>query len=324
MATSGNWTEPSTVGSGPAAYGESCMVSVQGGRKMIVFGGRMETQDPVTDLHILDLTTTPYTWMSGTSASSGRAGMACASAGNYFVAWGGTNGTAFPSEILYYNLATNQWISEDSLNGIPRRTPSNNGLSKSAIAALGGGIAAAVALGVPAVFLILRRRRRRNDKLVTAGSEDAREGQKDGYTTDEKDYSDLKADFASKRAPQWAKDSQDMSLMAMNVYEGLGAPHKYLLNQYNSPQHISPFAAANNNNLSDPYQQQQQDDATWPRSPQDASVSATSPDDDAVKHLALIEAKHQRMMERIQREQEAELSVLQQMLEQKNAEQTSP
>ena len=56
---------------------------------MVVFGGRMETQDPVGDLHILDVTTTPYTWSSGTSATQGRAGMACASAGNYFVAWGG-------------------------------------------------------------------------------------------------------------------------------------------------------------------------------------------------------------------------------------------
>ncbi|KAF9096713.1 hypothetical protein BGX23_010649 [Mortierella sp. AD031] len=89
MTTSGNWTEPGTKGSWPAANGESCMVSAQGGRKMVVFGGRMGTQSPVGDLHFLDLTTTPYTWSNDVTAIRGRAGMACASAGDYFVAWGG-------------------------------------------------------------------------------------------------------------------------------------------------------------------------------------------------------------------------------------------
>ncbi|KAF9083390.1 hypothetical protein BGX23_011514 [Mortierella sp. AD031] len=350
MTTSGIWTEPSTKGSWPASYGESCMVSAQDGRKMVVFGGRMGTQDLVGDLHILDLTATPYTWMSDMSAARGRAGMACASAGNYFVAWGGSdNTTELPSEILYHNLATNQWVSEDSINdpfftgtGAPKPTTtstgsqgsSNKGLSKSTIAALGGGIAAVVAIGSTVVFLILRHRGR-HDEPAAIGSEDSYEGQKELYTADGQDYSDLNTVIAPTRHPQWSgstdqissslirgKDPQDASQIPMNAYAASGAPHKYLLNQYNSPQQIPPIVNTNNS-LSDSCRQQQQDGVVWSGSPQDTSESTMRPDDNPAKQLALIEVRHQEKLERIRREQEADLLMLQQQWDQKNTENKS-
>ncbi|KAG0200731.1 hypothetical protein BGX33_010816 [Mortierella sp. NVP41] len=334
------------------------MTTTQGGRKMVVFGGRMGTQSPVGDLHFLDLTTTPYTWSNDVTAIRGRAGMACASAGDYFVAWGGSdNTTELPSDILYYNLATKQWVPQDLINepsftgtGAPRPTTTNtgspnNGMPKSTVAALGGGIAAVVAIGSIAVFLILRRRRhrRRPNVPAAAGSGDFSEGQKELYTADGKDYSDHNVVIAPRRAPQWTgtddqiifahlsrKEPQDASQMPMNVYEELGAPHKYLTNQHNGPQQIPLFFNVSNV-LFDSHQQQQQpqqDDIPGPSSPQDTSVSAISPvedsDADPIRQLALIEARHKQKLERIRLQQEADLLKLQQQLEQRNIENKSP
>ncbi|KAF9088330.1 hypothetical protein BGX29_000328, partial [Mortierella sp. GBA35] len=217
--------------------------------------------------------------MSDMSAARGRAGMACASAGNYFVAWGGSdNTTELPSEILYHNLATNQWVSEDSINdpfftgtGAPKPTTTSTGSQG------------------------------RHDEPAAIGSEDSYEGQKELYTADGQDYSDLNTVTAPTRHPQWSgstdqissslirgKDPQDASQIPMNAYAASGAPHKYLLNQYNSPQQIPPIVNTNNS-LSDSCRQQQQDGVVWSGSPQDTSESTMRPDDNPAKQLALIE-----------------------------------
>ena len=63
-----------------------------GGSKMILFGGSTISRRSLGSIYILDMKT--LSWMKGPDVdpSQNRSGMACAVAGDNFVAWGGKSG----------------------------------------------------------------------------------------------------------------------------------------------------------------------------------------------------------------------------------------
>lgn len=61
------------------------------GTKMVVFGGQdVSTYVLLSSIYLLDLKTLVWTRGADADPSQGRRGMACAVAGDNFIAWGGT------------------------------------------------------------------------------------------------------------------------------------------------------------------------------------------------------------------------------------------
>ncbi|KAF9322568.1 hypothetical protein BGZ91_004216 [Linnemannia elongata] len=85
-------SRPSNIRQNPIAH-ESFVWSIYrntyGGRNMIVFGGAGLDGIAKADIYILDLPTSTWTTGKPADASQARTNMACAVAGDNFIAWGG-------------------------------------------------------------------------------------------------------------------------------------------------------------------------------------------------------------------------------------------
>ncbi|KAG0220432.1 hypothetical protein BGX33_000107 [Mortierella sp. NVP41] len=347
MSPKGIWTKLVAKGVKPITYSTSCMAMAHGGQKLIVFGGitydkKTLAKIVVNSTYILDVPT--YTWSAGPPAPQGRAAMACATAGDYFVVWGGYNMVDDiedpKGQTLYFNFVTNQWIDEAKINNTPVTTramptvtatpPSstepnlNQESSTNNAAAIGGGIAGAVVLGIIIAILILRHRRRSSSTDdISAVYPYGKQGLP---YTDESDSPT--SGLSLNKDPQWnnpinnpqwnnpknnhniassppgmGNGPQDASQIPVQVYEESSAPHKYLLNQYNGPQHVSPFVPT----VVQSDSHQQQGVRAWSAAPQDVSETPMNPIEDPAEQLALFKAKHEQRLERIQQEREAEL-----------------
>ncbi|KAF9090812.1 hypothetical protein BGX23_005684 [Mortierella sp. AD031] len=317
-----------------------------GGRKLIAYGGYHDEENEKTvgwtksnKIYILDVAT--FTWSVGPTAPEGRAYMACASSGDYFVAWGGyTSGVGLlSSKTMYFNFVTNQWIDETWINNdtttttvAPTVTPSsppepnlNQESPTNNATVIGGVIAGAVALGTIIGILVVRHRRRpRNSSSIDTTSADYPYGKQGMPFTETSDPHTIPTSgYTPNKDPQWnnhniassspvtGQDPQDASQIPVQVYEEPPGPHAYLLNKFNHPQHISPFVSISDQSDSQQQQQQQQhqqrDGLVWSGAPQDTNESAMSPVEDPAEQLALVKAKHEQRLERIQQEREAEL-----------------
>ncbi|KAG0210502.1 hypothetical protein BGX33_004855 [Mortierella sp. NVP41] len=129
-----------------------------GGSKMILFGG--QTFDslkpailngPQGAIYILDVLNMVWTRGPDIDRPSNRSSMACAVAGDNFVAWGGKNYTAMLDSTVIFNIKDNIWTD------IFRPSRKTNGAS------IGGGVAAAAVLVAVfiGVFLYHHKRKRR-------------------------------------------------------------------------------------------------------------------------------------------------------------------
>ncbi|KAG0071555.1 hypothetical protein BGZ89_010266 [Linnemannia elongata] len=171
---------------------EHCMVPAMNGAKMIMFGGQRATDyKAISEIHILDTTT--MAWKTGTPAPAqeARRSMACTVSGDYFIAWGGTNGTVMGPKPLVYNMKTDQWVDQFL-------APGDNGAATSKgtnIGAIAGGAGGAVVFIIIVLgFVFYRRRQQRNakrsDDTEPKDKNTEREGSKDG----KKPGDDLKKD----------------------------------------------------------------------------------------------------------------------------------
>ncbi|KAK3806632.1 MAG: hypothetical protein J3Q66DRAFT_392754 [Benniella sp.] len=91
-----------------------CLVSVNGGKKMVLFGGTTMDQNVVIgDICILDVE--KLVWTKGpTSPTGGRTGPSCAGSNGQVVIWGGSttvdpNPTYSDQQMLVFNVNTNKW-----------------------------------------------------------------------------------------------------------------------------------------------------------------------------------------------------------------------
>ncbi|KAF9079658.1 hypothetical protein BGX23_003515, partial [Mortierella sp. AD031] len=163
------------------------------GQKLIVFGGE-ESGVPRGEIYIFDTVT--YRWTAGARPPDNRTDMACATAGDYFLFWGGIDRlSGSPADIVFYNVRADKWVKQTdiappastSIGTVPSSTSSTTGSGggigtgtpdttlapKSNVAAIGGGIAGAVVVTVAiVVFLFVRRRYRTQAGTKRKGSPD--------------------------------------------------------------------------------------------------------------------------------------------------------
>ncbi|KAF8947289.1 hypothetical protein BGZ47_009677 [Haplosporangium gracile] len=161
------------------------------GPLMIMFGGyRAMDYKPISGIHILDTTT--MEWRAGTAAPAqeARRSMACTVSGDYFIAWGGTNGTVMGPKPLVYNMRTDQWVDQFLAPGDSGATA--GGANTGAIAGGAGGAVALIAIVIGFVFY--RRRQQRNAKKTNDTESKDKSMDKEGPKAVTKPGDDLKRD----------------------------------------------------------------------------------------------------------------------------------
>ncbi|KAK3847755.1 MAG: hypothetical protein J3R72DRAFT_485402 [Linnemannia gamsii] len=107
------------------------------------------------DIFVFDIAT--YTWAKLLTSPNPRGGMACASAGDFIVAWRGYNDRTklIPvDDLLFYNMKTDNWFIQSDISppvsGTDMSTSKNNGT------AIGGGVSAVIILAVVAGLMFYR------------------------------------------------------------------------------------------------------------------------------------------------------------------------
>ncbi|KAF9142642.1 hypothetical protein BG015_000719, partial [Linnemannia schmuckeri] len=106
------WTSIPVQGDTPIVHKGNCMTSAWGGQKLVVYGGAT-IDDVYGEIYIFDTVT--YKWTKGPSSPTNRTEVACASSGDFFLAWGGydaATGFLSPPEILFYNIKFNKWMTQ--------------------------------------------------------------------------------------------------------------------------------------------------------------------------------------------------------------------
>ncbi|KAG0354476.1 hypothetical protein BGX24_006901, partial [Mortierella sp. AD032] len=91
---------------------DHCMAINDEGTKLIVYGGRLETNVFSSQLFILDISS--RTWSSGPAGALPRSYMACTFAGDQFIVWGGIHSMTqvANSEAEIFSLKSNTWIKQ--------------------------------------------------------------------------------------------------------------------------------------------------------------------------------------------------------------------
>ncbi|KAF9324726.1 hypothetical protein BGZ91_002785 [Linnemannia elongata] len=106
------WNLIPLQGDAPIVHKGNCMTSAFGGQKLIVYGGATY-ENVYGEIYIFDTVT--YKWTKGPNSPTNRTEVACASSGDFFLAWGGydaATGFLSPPEILFYNIKYNKWMTQ--------------------------------------------------------------------------------------------------------------------------------------------------------------------------------------------------------------------
>ncbi|KAF9403869.1 hypothetical protein BGX21_008435 [Mortierella sp. AD011] len=168
------------IGDYPGDLNSQCMIPAYNGTKMIVFGGEDIAFNPFGAVYILDVATLSWTRVSSISPQTqNRADMACAVAGDNFLAWGGDQDFkigAFGTPVIF-NLKTNQWTTQYIASfpdasgagsgssgsfGSPNTTPptdSSSSPKSSNVVTIASAVAVVVVVATVIVFVYRRRSR---------------------------------------------------------------------------------------------------------------------------------------------------------------------
>ncbi|KAG0212085.1 hypothetical protein BGX28_006846 [Mortierella sp. GBA30] len=211
------WARIDTTGTSPGNINRHCMAPAYNGTKMIVFGGMSLNRTPQGSVYVLDLETRIWTKGTNIAPAQNRSDMACAAAGDNFVAWGGeynaTKISNFGTPVIY-NIRDNQWTTTfavglttptpDSSPALPAplvplSTPNN---SSNSAAAIGGGIGAAMFV---ALFTFFMYRRYRLQQISKGPSE-----------TDTKTRELLESPDSSSKVPSFSATTMVRQLGSMS------------------------------------------------------------------------------------------------------------
>ncbi|KAK5808905.1 hypothetical protein F5H01DRAFT_53338 [Linnemannia elongata] len=341
LPTTKAWQEIPKKGTPPTAlWANSCMVSAIDGLKLLVFGGDNSVKAN-GDMFIFD--TANYTWTKAATSPSPRTEMACTSAGEYFVTWGGTDlslTATNPTPMLFYNIMNDKWLKQEANSTFSDAVyPSastntegsgsvNTGLpsaeeltSKNKGAVVGGGVAAGVvAIAAIIGFLLYRRRtkqaRVKRDPQDLKRSSLTRSDDSDGHDSSE-EHIDRKLaphtlrDWASLGLDQHSKKLKAEILAAAGEggREAIVSVHGQQGPQYHPP---SPQYFCVGRDQDQPWhlQQRQPQNSQSPyleRAHRNPHVQHNNAPTNPLEQIALIEAKYDQDREQLRQKQLAAL-----------------
>ncbi|KAI8358636.1 hypothetical protein B0O80DRAFT_441149 [Mortierella sp. GBAus27b] len=130
------WSKPVTKGDTPRSRRAGCLVSFDGGKKIVLAGGYSgDTSASLGDIYILDMAT--LTWKVGPSIATeySRSGSACGVSNNQLIMWSGTfddirSSLLATNTTLVFNLTTNTWTSSYTALPKPKSTTSATTLNQ--------------------------------------------------------------------------------------------------------------------------------------------------------------------------------------------------
>ncbi|KAF9951025.1 hypothetical protein BGZ72_007359 [Mortierella alpina] len=157
------WVNLQTTGPSPGNISSPCTIPAYDGTKLIVFGG-ISTASFSTLGSIYMLDAQNLTWTRGADAetSQNRVGMACAVAGDKFIAWGGTNNAKTSLEpLIVYNLKTDTWEKQPTESERDRRRQTRKSERRRHAAIIGGAVSAGVVAVAAIGFCIHKRQQLR-------------------------------------------------------------------------------------------------------------------------------------------------------------------
>ncbi|KAF9345796.1 Acyl-CoA-binding domain-containing protein 5 [Mortierella sp. AD094] len=222
--TISQWSIPTTGGTAPPGRSAACLVPAYNDTRMVLFGGVSIQGAAMNDIYFLDVTT--MTWTQGPDAAktNTRSASSCAVTGDFFVSWGGSDGTLAvkSNTTLVYNMKTNSWTNSFGLLPTPSATTTTTATLTSTSAASTtttpssttpatppttaprwpiavGVIIPVVLLVILLVFILYRRRKRDakqagaadNNSFATDSTEDPK-GAGEGYDKEKQRFSHLR------------------------------------------------------------------------------------------------------------------------------------
>ncbi|CAO3566129.1 unnamed protein product [Mortierella alpina] len=169
------WVYLQTTGPSPGHISSPCIVPAYDGSKLIVFGGISTASfSALGSIYMLDAQNLTWTRGADTETSQNRVGMACAVAGDYFIAWGGTNNAKTTLDpLILYNLKTDTWEKPISESERDRRRQTSRSERRRRSVIIGGGVSAGILVVAAIVFGFHRRKQWRRtgpSKEVLPGS----------------------------------------------------------------------------------------------------------------------------------------------------------
>jgi len=113
--STGQWSNPTTTGTIPPPRMNPCLVSIEGGKRLMMASGRLKTNNAsLDDIYTLDIAT--LSWVAGPSVARKdiRDGSACGLSNNQLVMWGGKYNEPLSSTMasttpLIFNITDNKW-----------------------------------------------------------------------------------------------------------------------------------------------------------------------------------------------------------------------
>ncbi|KAK3821453.1 MAG: hypothetical protein J3Q66DRAFT_151956 [Benniella sp.] len=111
----GQWSNPATTGTIPPPRMNPCLVSIDGGKKLMMASGYSRTfNSSLEDIYTLDIAT--LSWVAGPSIARKdiRDGSACGLSNNQLIMWGGKYNEPLSSTMasttpLIFNITANKW-----------------------------------------------------------------------------------------------------------------------------------------------------------------------------------------------------------------------
>ncbi|KFH63650.1 hypothetical protein MVEG_10344 [Podila verticillata NRRL 6337] len=180
--TDSSWIPINTYG-GPSARESACMVAMNNGSKLAVFGGLADFDVTQSDIFFFDVANS--TWQKGPAGGDARArtAHACAASGDAVIIWGGYTNIATRSAptavTTIFNMTANAWTDEFIVPGVALPDPSPNSdagsgsdSGPSSRSRLGGGAIAGIVVSAVAMPIILYLgkkwyyRQRKSDSLL--------------------------------------------------------------------------------------------------------------------------------------------------------------
>ncbi|KAF9153845.1 hypothetical protein BG015_002513 [Linnemannia schmuckeri] len=197
------WSRVTTSGPSPGDL-------TSGGTKMVLFGGTDLTENSSSAIFILDVQTGQWTAGKAANVNQARCNMACAVAGDSFIAWGGDNKRVnMDATPIVYNLVSNEWTTQFNLvSPVGPSPPTSSGPN---YAAIGGGVAGAIILLGLVAFLLVKRRKRNNKKKGHGGLGN-------GYQETVKSSEDSVTPFPGTPKPSSEPVSQAYSLSQQQLH----------------------------------------------------------------------------------------------------------
>ncbi|KAF8942073.1 hypothetical protein BGZ47_006912 [Haplosporangium gracile] len=151
------------------------------------------TENSSSAIFIFDVQTGQWTTGKAANVNQARCNMACAVAGDSFIAWGGDNKRAnMDATPIVYNLVSNEWTTQFNLiSPVGPSPPTSSGPN---YAAIGGGVAGVIIFLGLVSFLLAKRRKRNNKKK-------GHEGLGHGYQETAKSSEDSATPFTGTPKP---------------------------------------------------------------------------------------------------------------------------